>query len=154
MDAKQLNELQRSVDTLTERSLNAATLNEHIQKQNEALSLKLDVILSQIAQNNLDNREEHFTLKVSFKNKINSAVENLNTTIEGLRKQHDKDMEIIRNNLMYRLGRQRTVVAVIGIIILIAFWQNVEGIVTKIAKDHGIDKTKPTTLIDERRLIK
>jgi hypothetical protein len=132
MTEKQSQTLQRSVDILTERLRNVDSVIEHVQKQNEALMRKLDVILSQISQNSIENLESHFELKVSFKNKINAS-------FNALKEHHDADISCIKNNPMVRLGESRKFLTIIGFIILVAFWQNVEGIVTRLAKSHGVE---------------
>ena len=149
MDSQWSRELQRSVDTLTERSLNSARTYEQLQKQTELLSKKLDVILSQLSQNSIENVESHLNLKVSFKNKINESFKTLNNVIDELNEAHTEDIKCLKSNVMVRLGNSHKFMTVLFFVILFAFWQNVDNVLNKLANEYGIKVGKKQPAVRE-----
>jgi len=141
---QQLIELQRSVAVLTERSENTTQANNQLQKQNEALLLKLDLVISQISQINIENIERHMGLKVSLRNK-------LTRTSEEIKGFHQNDITCLKNNVMVKIGESKRYLTAIAFVVLVSFWQNVEGIIKVFAKMNGISmQDKPRKNSDEQ----
>lgn len=125
---------------LNNLSQNYARLDERtiiIQERNEEISKKIDALFGQLLKAEADRQADRISYEQTIKLHISKKV-------DELKEYHDKDLEKIKKSISYLgvfewFGKNKKVLIVLGLIILISFWQQINAVITNYTKEQGVE---------------